>query len=273
MNSSTLPAFPTSDTPAAETVMTTGSADLVYTPEGHPLRREDIRTLADQMRFELGRFRAWRSHHDEAFRARFVAIQKWQAERLTRTHADFLEDERYQAVTRFFLSDLYGGLDLNELAREIERALPVATRLLPDSVMRTSAVALELNALTGELDEAVATMLFETLGHAEISERNVIEAYLACDQHDLRYRQLDLLAELGMGLDRYVRSRVIYATFRIAHRPAHMAGLGGLYDFLGRGFDVMRPMGSAQDFISLFISRERAILDNIRDGKANPFTL
>lgn len=272
MNSSTLPAYAPSEPPVAENPMTPGNADLVYTPEGHALRREDIRTLADQMRFELGRFRAWRSHHDETFREKFVAIQKWQAERLTRTHSDFLEDERYAAVTRFFLTDLYGGLDLNELAREIERALPVATRLLPDSVMRTSAVALELNALTGELDEAVAAMHFETLGHAVLTEATVVEAYRACQQHDARMRQLDLLAELGKGLDRYVRSRVIYATFRIAHRPAKMAGLGGLYDFLDRGFEVMRPMGSAQDFINLFISRERAILDNIRDGKTDPFT-
>lgn len=253
--------------------MTTGDAELVYTPEGHALRREDIKTLADQMRFELGRFRAWRGHHDEHFREKFVAVQKWQAGRLTRTHADFLADARYEAVTRFFLSDLYGGLDLNELAREIERALPVATRLLPDSVMRTSAVALELNAITGELDEAVATMLFETLGYKDINEQNILEAYRACGHFEQRQRQLDLLAELGSGLDRYVRSRVIYATFKIAHRPAKMAGLSGLYDFLGRGFEVMRPMGSAQDFISLFISRERAILDNIQAGKTDPYAI
>jgi hypothetical protein len=270
MHSSSISALPAA---AAEIPMTTGDAELVYTPEGHALRREDIKTLADQMRFELGRFRLWRSHHDEAFRERFVAVQHWQAARLTRTHADFLQDERYEAVTRFFLSDLYGGLDLNELAREIERALPVATRLLPDSVMRTSAVALELNALTGELDEAVAAMLFDTLGYREITEASILEAYVACDQYESRQRQLDLLSELGRGLDRYVRSRVIYATFKIAHRPARMAGLGSLYDFLGRGFDVMRPMGSAQDFINLFINRERAILDNIKAGKPDPYAL
>lgn len=250
-----------------------GEPGLVVTPEGHALRREDIKTLADQMRYELGRFRAWRSHSDQEFRERFVAVQKAQAERLTKTHADFLEDPRYQAVTQFFLNEMYGGLDLNELAREIERALPVATRLLPESVMRTSAVALELNALTGELDEGVATMLFETLGYKEITEANLVEAYRAAGQHEARHRQLELLAELGNGLDRYVRSRVIYATFRIAQRPARMAGLGGLYDFLGRGFEVMRPMGSAQEFINLFVSRERAIVDNIRAGKANPYDI
>jgi len=249
----------------------TRTPDLVYTPEGQPLRREDIRTLADQMRYELGRYRAWRSHSDEAFRAQFVAVQKWQAERLKRTHAAFLVDDRYKAITQFFLSEIYGGLDLNELAREVERALPIATRLLPDSVMRTSAVALELNAITGELDEAMATMLFETMGVTEITEAATIEAYRACNNREDRYRQLDLLAELGGGLDKYVRSRVIYATFKIAHRPAQMAGLGGLYGFLGRGFEVMRPMGSAQDFLNTFIGKERAIVDAIFDGKADPY--
>lgn len=269
MHSSSMPAA----TAAAEIPMTTGDVEIVYTPEGHPLRREDIKTLADEMRYELGRFRAWRSHHDDAFHEQFVAVQKWQAGRLTRTHADFLADPRYEAVTRFFLSDLYGGLDLNELAREIERALPVATRLLPDSVMRTSAVALELNSLTGELDEAVAAMLFETLGHTVMNDVTMLEAYRACGMFEQRHRQLDLLSELGKGLDRYVRSRVIYATFKIAARPARMAGLSGLYDFLGRGFEVMRPMGSAQDFINLFISRERAILDNIAAGKPDPYAI
>jgi hypothetical protein len=246
---------------------------LVYTPEGQPLRREDIKTLADQMRYELGRYRAWRSHSDEAFREKFAAVQKWQAVRLTRTHHDLLVDPRYQAVTQFFLTDLYGGLDLTELAREVERALPIATRLLPESVMRTSAVALELNALTGDLDEALTTMLFETMGETRITEKNMIEAYRACNNQADRHHQLKMLAELGGGLDRYVRSRVIYATFKIAQRPARMAGLGGLYDFLGRGFEVMRPMGSAQDFLERFVGSELAIVDNIFAGKSDPFSV
>lgn len=246
---------------------------LVYTPEGLPLRREDIKTLADQMRYELGRYRAWRCHGDTAFREKFEAVQKWQAQRLQRTHAAFLEDDRYKAVTQFFLTELYGGMDLNELAREVERALPIATRLLPDSVMRTSAVALELNALTGDLDEELTTMLFETMGATDITEKNLIEAYRACDNRDERLHQMELLAELGGGLDRYVRSRVIYATFKMAGRPAKMAGLSGLYDFLGRGFEVMRPMGSAQDFLAAFVGKEKAIVANLFDGKSDPFTL
>lgn len=247
--------------------------ELVQTPEGLSLHRSEIKTQADQMRYDLGRYRAWRCHESPERMEQFVAVQKWQAERLKRTHADLLADPRYQGITEFFLTDIYGGLDLSELAREVERALPIATRLLPESVMRTSAIALELNALTGELDEEVAETLFEKLGHKEVNEATLCEAYRMTSTPEIRQHQLKLLGELGLGLDRYVRSRVIYATFKIAGRPAKMAGLTGLYDFLGRGFEVMRPMGSAQDFISLFVNRELAIVDNLFAGKPDPFNI
>lgn len=245
----------------------------LHAPAAAAPSREQLHSQSDRMRHDLGRYRAWRCHHEPAFKQRFDAVQKWQAERLQQTHADLLSDPRYTAVTRFFLTELYGGLDLTELAHEVERALPIATRLLPDSVMRTSALALDLNALTGELDQAVTSMLFETLGHTAINADTIVAAHRACANREQRHAQMQMLAELGQGLDRYVRSRVIYATFKLAHRPAQMAGLAGLYDFLGRGFEVMRPMGSAQDFIDRFISRERTIIDNIFDGKSDPFQL
>jgi hypothetical protein len=39
---------------------------LVYTPEGQALQRRH-QDLADQMRYELGRYRAWRCHQDPIF--------------------------------------------------------------------------------------------------------------------------------------------------------------------------------------------------------------
>lgn len=240
---------------------------------GQSMKREEIKTTADIMRYELARFRAWRSHHDEEFRQRFHSVQMWQVELLKGLHADLIADERYQAATTFFLTEMYGGLDLTELANEIERALPIATRLLPDSVMRTSAVALELNALTGELDEEVTAILFDKMGITELNADVMAIAYRQAGTRAMRERQIELLRELGNGLDKYVRSRVIYATFKIAAKPAKMAGLGGLYEFLGRGFEVMRPMGSAQNFLDLFLSKELQMLENIYNGHPNPFSV
>ena len=247
--------------------------NTVLTPEGQAITRDEIKSTADLLRYHLGRYRAWRSHSDPAFQEKFLHIQKMQVARLTQTHADLLVDPRYQAITRFFLNDLYGGMDLVELSREVERAIPVATRLLPDSVMRTSAVALDLNALTGELDEALTHMVFEVMGISDPTQDDVMEAHRRLDHFQLRHYQIDLLIELGRGLDKYVRSRVIFATFKLAHRPAHLAGLGGLYDFLGRGFEVMRPMGSAEVFLETFGGKERQIFDNIHHGVENPLAV
>jgi hypothetical protein len=256
---------------ALSSTMTYRTPTMVFTPEGQAMTLDDIKTTGDLLRFHLGRYKAWRSHSDEDFQKKFIHLQQMQVERLKVTHAGLLEDERYKAITEFFLNDLYGGMDLSELAREVERAIPVATRLLPDSVMRTSAVALDLNALTGELDEALTHMVFEVMGISDPTQEDVMEAHRRLDHFEQRNYQMDLLLELGRGLDKYVRSRVIFATFKIAHRPAKMAGLGGLYDFLGRGFEVMRPMGSAEDFLQSFVGKERQIFQNIHDRVPNPF--
>lgn len=226
--------------------------------------------LGDLMRREIENYRQWRCHRDEVFRGFFQRVQRWQVEQLTQRHGHFLEDPRYAPVTRYFLEDMY-GLDLHALADEVERALPLASRLLPDVVLKTAAVALELNALTGLLDERMAEIIFEEQGASEITLDNYAAAYRRASSREQRHLQMALLSELGMGLDRYVRSRVIYATFRFAHRPAHAAGLGNLYDFLGRGFVAMKPMDSARDYIACFTATEHVVIDNLFDGHPDPF--
>jgi hypothetical protein len=168
-------------------------------PKGLIMSRETITTTEGILRYDLARYRAWRCHSDSQFREWFNAVQKWQVERLTRTHGHLLVDDRYKAVTNFFLTDMYGGLDLTSLANEIERALPTTTRLLPDSVMRAAAVALELNAITGELDEQVAGYIFEHLKADSLTEENMAEAYRHTGNRQLREQQMVLARELGMG--------------------------------------------------------------------------
>lgn len=231
---------------------------------------DETLSAADRIRLGIARFRGWQRHADEALHAQVMAVQHLQIERLRRTHASLLADERFRPITEFFLCEIYAGLDLDELAREIEKALPVATRMLPDSVLRTAAIAVEANALTGELDEEVARDLIAT-GITTPTDTDLIAAYRRCDQDLARREQMRLLRELGLGLDRYVRSRLITATFKMAARPAKMAGLGGLYDFMANGFAVMKPMKSVADFLDDFLGREARILDKLNTDCHDPF--
>lgn len=228
-----------------------------------------VTSTSTRIRAGITRYRQWLRHNDTQMAELVLMVQQLQTKRLRSTHADLLADPRFNPITEFFLSEIYTGLDLNELAREIEKALPVAIRMLPDSVMRTAAIAVECNALTGELDEAIATWLI-TRNITKPSDEDIIAAYQASDL-TLRHEQARLLRELGLGLDRYVRSRLITATFKMSAGPARMAGLAGLYDFMAKGFAVMKPMKSVADFLDVFIGRELKILDNLANGHPQPF--
>ena len=228
---------------------------------------------SEKLRFELERYHALRQHRDEAFRARLHALQAFQVRRLQHTHAALVADPVFHDATELFLNDIYGGIDLMPMAREIERALPLALRLLPESVLRTSAVATEVMVLTQELDERLAELLFEQRGVTRLNVADYTAAFRDLGRMDDRLRQMNLVRELGHGLDKYVRSRVIFMTFRMASGPAHKYGLGILYDFLDRGFRVMRPMGSAHDMFDRMAQEESAIIARIQAGDADPFRL
>lgn len=228
---------------------------------------------AEKLRHELERYNGLRQHGDAAFRARLHALQAFQAKRLQHTHAALVADPVYHDATALFLEDIYGGIDLLPMAREIERALPLALRILPDSVLLTSATALEIMVLIQSVDEGLATLYFERHGHAEPSLDAYIAAVRELGRFDERRAVLTLVRQLGHGLDKYVRSRIIFATFRMASGPAHRYGLGALYDFLDRGFRVMRPLGSTHALFDDMARAEEAVLDRLQAGAPDPFQL
>lgn len=228
---------------------------------------------SEKLRYELERYHALRQHGDAGFRDQLHTLQAWQVRRLQHTHAALIADPTFRDATELFLTDIYGGIDLMPMAREIERALPLAVRLLPDSVLHTSAISTEVMVLTQELDEALATLMFDERGIKEITPENYAAAFMALGRMDDRHRQMQLARDVGFGLDKYVRSTLIFTTFKLASRPAHKYGLGTLYDFLGRGFKVMRPMGSAHELFERLTAAEHEIITRCESGDADPFRL
>ena len=229
--------------------------------------------VAQQLKRDLDRYRSLRQHQeDEAnFRDALYKLQNWQAQRMRQTHEALLEDDRYRVATEFFLEDIYGGIDLSDLANEAERAINAALRILPEKVMVTATHALELNALTAELDELLADYLFHELGATDITMDAYTEAFRKSASQEMRTRQVALAKEMAVGLDKYVRSRIIFSTFKLVKRPAHRAGIGNLYGFMGKAFDAMRPMGSASEVIHRIVDREAELIEAIFSGEATPY--
>ena len=225
---------------------------------------------------EIERTKAYREGRgaDTRLAQAMKLLNAWQAERLARTYADLRADPRYEPATEFFLSDLYGPKDFTERDESVEKLYPYAIRVLSEHALQTIAQAMELNLMTHELDHALAGVLVDRLKVTDrITEADYCEAYRRCDNFDRRKHQIGLIRKLGEDLDAVVAKPMIYAALRLARRPAQLAGLHELQDFLERGFRAYRHMNGAKEFLDAVESRETRILERIYARDPKPFRL
>ena len=206
---------------------------------------------------------------DRVLDAALRRLGEWQSRRLRNTHADLAVDPRYTAAIAFFQNDLYGGGDFSRRDADLARVVPAMERLLPARVIATVAQAAELNALSQELDRKLLAQLPRLDAPFTVAE--YCGAYRDANEHPTRKRQLELIRDVGMALDRYVRSPMIGTALVMMRQPARIAGFVALQDFLERGFAAFRRMQDANAFLSTIEARETQLLDAILSGSDDPF--
>jgi hypothetical protein len=96
-------------------------------------------------------------------------------------------------------------------------------------------------------------------------------AYRACDNRPERMRQIALISHVGRSLDHYVGKPLVRSALNAMRRPARVAGLGALQDFLERGFASFAEMRGADEFLSLIETRETALMNAILAGDPEAF--
>ena len=201
-------------------------------------------------------------------------LRTWQAQRLTDSFADLYASERYGRAVKFFISDLYGATGFEERDEELERIEPIMIRLLPAHLIETVGRAMELQALSEELDIALARVLERDCARdTPISVDVYAHAYRECKNHPERTLQIDLLYDIGSHLDWVVSKSYIYAALRLCRGPAWAAGLGVLQNFLENAFRAYRSMNGAKWFLETITSRERQVMENLFAGKEDPFAV
>lgn len=228
--------------------------------------------VGERLRALLGRLQSQhrKSASDAEVSGRLAALRAWQARRLASTYADIHRVEPFAAACEFFLADLYGEGDFADRDRAVERVVPIMMRILPEGVLASLARAIELNALSQELDYAMAAALpAHCTSAAAISDIDYAAAYALSAERQARHRQLALLLVLGRELDRLVRKPLLSELLHLCRWPAKLAGLGALQSFLERGFDAFGRLGGAGVFLSTILMRERAFMsaiDRVLDG-------
>jgi hypothetical protein len=195
-------------------------------------------------------------------------LQQWQCRRLDATYADLRADPRYRAACDFFLDELYGGRDVHERDRQLNRVVPVMRRFLPAHLLKAVGDAIRLQAVSLEFDLALAVRLQAV---ERIDQPAYAAAYRAHGAWAAREEQLGLIDDLGRVLDETVQRPLVHRLIRMMHRPAVMAGFGALQGFLRRGLDAFAEMRGAEHFLATIGERERQALEAMRSGQDWPF--
>ncbi len=202
-----------------------------------------------------------------------LLLREWQAARLARTYADLLASDRFGQAAQFFLSDLYGPKDFSSRDDEVERIMPLLLNALPFSALQTIALAIEVDALTEQLDAAMVIELDRASAMNCIDDDAYIAAYRSVGRRPDRERQIVLIRSTGDALERLARKPLLTTLLVLMRGPAHLAGLGDLHAFLEHGFDAFRRMGDASEFLDCIETRERTLFKNLFKGVAQPFAL
>ncbi|WP_394223246.1 FFLEELY motif protein [Alteromonas gracilis] len=187
-------------------------------------------------------------------------LQHWQCERLLITHDDLAQQKRYKKAMAFFVDELYGPKDFSQRDADLVRVIPKLAKVLPEKAMNAMDDALSLNALSFDLDMAMAQYLNTHYPDEPINRDSYAEAYRHVGRKDDREHQIDIISHLGDQLADVIKIRGISMLISLSRRPAKLAGLLALHEFLERGFDAFKAIGDVQSFIQPVLVREKALM-------------
>ena len=216
-------------------------------------------------------------HQNPDIFQRLQDVQAWQKTRMQSTHLRQFSEKHNILMSEYFLNRLYGGSDFDALAGQIARLMKYAhkaEKIIPENAIKTGMKTVGLAVLAMELDEQVAQQLLKDYpANQVIDDEMMRQTLVKLDQSVARKQQLDLLDELGISLDKYMRSFIMHTAFKMCKGTASKYRFELMYDFIGEGFVAMKPLKSAATFIQSFTAKERMIVDNVHSGKPNPFRI
>lgn len=199
-------------------------------------------------------------------------LQAWQAVRLQRGFAGFLDDPTRRPAAQFFLTDVYGDHDFSQRDADIARVMPKMGTLLPSVLVATVASGIELGALTHALDLRMAEALQRLAPRRRtLDDALYARAYREVGLKRLRARQVALIDEVGHGLAAALRMPGVGTLLALSRIPARAVGLGDLQGFLERGFAAFAELGDAAAFLVEIRDNETRVMQRLFAGHPQPF--
>ena len=185
-------------------------------------------------------------HTHPELKQRLQDVQAWQKARMQHSHAKQFSEKQNILMSEYFLNRLYGGDDFDAMAAQIARLTKYAhkaEKLIPDNAVKTGTLGVKLAIFAVQLDEQVAAQLLQDYHpHDMLNDEMMRLTYLKLNQGNDRLKQLALLDELGVSLDKYMRSFIVQAAFKMCKGAAEKYHFDIMYDFMQDGFLAMKPL-------------------------------
>lgn len=173
----------------------------------------------------------------------------WQLQYLLPFFSELYVEEGYKAAIDFVMSDL-AGVGISGRDRDLERAAPAITTMLPLRALETIASAAEMNARVLKINIAICRcLLVNSKLPEEITEHRY---YVACRRASSLQEcseLVHLITDLGRTLKSLIKVPMIGITLRAMRGPAHAAGFGALQEFLEKGYSTFREIPDIDRFL------------------------
>ena len=189
------------------------------------------------------------------------SVQKWQTLRMQATHQALLNDPLHAPALQFFVEQIYGPQNFSQRDADIIRVVPKMHKYMPNKALSSLASALRLQALSFELDYAVAIKFVEqaTSEFIVIDRQSYAQAYLAGDNLSLRQEQIALLNTLGINLREAVAVKGVTMMLALSKHPAKVKGLFTLHQFLQNGFKAFKKIPNSELFMQNIVTKEQCL--------------
>ena len=201
--------------------------------------------------------------NDARLLASYDRFTHWQLEYLLPFFNDLQAREGYAEAIDFTISDL-AGVGISSRDRDLERAAPAITTMLPLKALDTIAAAAEMNARVLKINLAICRCLMvRNELPAFITEHDYCVACRAASSLDECLELVHSITALGRTLKALIRVPVIGITLRAMRAPAHAAGFGALQEFLENGFRTFRQIPDIDHFLAELESRATEVFEKI----------
>lgn len=186
---------------------------------------------------------------DAQFLKNYDLFANWQLQYLLPFFVDLYKESGYAAAIDFTMSDL-AGVGISNRDRELERAAPAITTMLPLRALETIASAAEMNARVLKVNIAICQCLLVNNDlPVAITEYDYCVACRKASSFEECAELVHLITGLGRSLKSLIKVPMIGLTLRAMRGPAHAMGFGALQEFLEKGYFTFRQIPDIDHFL------------------------